>query len=399
MDPNDNGKVNRRRFLKSVGVAASVPTIATATAGCSGTGEDPGDTSTTGSDGTTTGETSETVTVEDMAGRTVEVPKNPERFIGVGGGTVRFLDYMNLEDQIVGVEDVCKDKSEVRPVNVANNWFDDTPSIGGSWGGSPELISKQNPDVIFSTCDKKDTVTIQQKTGTPTVFLDFGDLWTNRESTYEAIRLMGDVTGETDRAEELTSLHKETIDEVGKLTEDVPDSEKTSAWYGGKSYRGARGITGTKYPFPPFRYIDAKNAANLDYDTVKSANVNREKLLQWDPEVIFVNITNLRLVREDFENHPEYEELSAVQSGEIYGNHPMSAYQRIDATMLGSSYFFGEVLFPEQFSDVDFPSKMDEIYEKFHGKQGIHQKMVDGIGELVDGASGEFGPVDVTPER
>lgn len=328
-------------------------------------------------------------TIKDMAGRRVTLPDEVLSVVGLGGGTLRSLSYMGLTDQLAGVEEIATDASMVRPYTIAHGTtFASLPSVGPSWGGDPELIAQADPDVIFFAGDPTQAATIQQKTATPTVVIAYGDMYTNRQQTYTAWRLIGAVTGRTDRAATLIDAHTGYIADLGERTVDV-SSDTPTVYYGGKSYHGARGVTGTKYPFPPFRFVNAANAATLDYETVTNLAVSREDLLRWDPEMLFIDRANLSLVREDIATHPEYRHLSAIQSGAVFGLHPMSAYQRNDATMLGAAYYIGTKVYPERFADVSFREKIDEIYEMFLG-ESVHQSMVE--------AYGPFGPVEVIPD-
>ena len=328
-------------------------------------------------------------TIEDMAGRRVALPAAVSSVVGLGGGTLRYLSYMGLPDRLAGVEEIATDASMVRPYTIAHGTtFASLPSVGPSWGGDPELIAQADPDVIFFAGDPSQAATIQQKTATPTVVIAYGDMYTNRQQTYTAWQIIGTVTGRTDRATTLVDAHRSYIDDLEERTADV-SSDVPTVYYGGKSYHGARGITGTKYPFPPFRFVNAANAARLDYETVTNLTVSREDLLRWDPEMLFVDRANLPLVREDVATHPEYRHLSAIQSGAVFGLHPMSAYQRNDATMLGAAYYIGTKVSPERFADVSFREKIDEIYEVFLG-ESVHQSMVE--------AYGPFGPVEVIPD-
>ncbi len=326
-------------------------------------------------------------TVEDMAGRRVVLPAEVSSVVGLGGGTLRYLSYMGLTDRLAGVEEAATDTSMVRPYTAAHHSrFASLPSVGPSWGGDPELIARTDPDVIFFAGDPAQAATIQQKTATPTLVITYGDMYTNRDRTYRAWRLVGAVTGRRGRAETLIDAHRGYITDLRERTAGVSANAPT-VYYGGKSYHGARGITGTKYPFPPFRFVNATNAARLDYETVTNLTVSREELLRWDPEMLFVDRANLALVREDIATHSEYRQLSAVRSGAVFGLHPMSAYQRNDATMLGAAYYIGTKLYPERFADVTVSERIDEIYTTFLDEP-VHQAMVE--------AYGPFGPVEVT---
>ena len=45
-----------------------------------------------------------TQTITDMVGRTVEVPANPQKIIGVGSSSLRMISYLQATDKVAGVE-------------------------------------------------------------------------------------------------------------------------------------------------------------------------------------------------------------------------------------------------------------------------------------------------------
>ncbi|MHB8164979.1 MAG: TroA family protein, partial [Methanoregula sp.] len=115
------------------------------------------------------------ITVIDMANRTVDVKKDPQRIIGVGAGALRMICYLQAADQVVGVDDREQLKYNTsgfgmpsgidKPYDLANPDLSTRPFIGGR-AGDPELIAAQNPDVVFFTFTTgKDAQTLQEKSG------------------------------------------------------------------------------------------------------------------------------------------------------------------------------------------------------------------------------------------
>ncbi|MHA1371475.1 MAG: iron ABC transporter substrate-binding protein, partial [Promethearchaeota archaeon] len=115
-------------------------------------------------------------TITDGLGRSVNIPSNPQRIVGINAGTLRLLCYLDLVDKIAGVETI-ENTSAVRPYNFAYPELGNLPIIGPTFGGDPELIVSVNPDVIFATyMEVGDADTLQQQTGIPVVVLNYGDL-------------------------------------------------------------------------------------------------------------------------------------------------------------------------------------------------------------------------------
>jgi iron complex transport system substrate-binding protein len=330
-----------------------------------------------------------TVQITDMAGRTVEVPENVERVVAVGAGVLRQIAYLEAMDMVVGVESSEKEDSGTAPYRTV--YFDkmaDLPEVGPGHGGTPELIASTRPDVIFfgsSGGDVKDAVNYQTKTGIPVIYMDGGDLAdADRETLYKTWEIYGTVLGKTERAKELQEYTEYLITDLKSRTEDIPDDEKPSAFPGGLSHRGGHGFLSTQYPYASFDMINARHIlekGDIDSSIIKSTAfaVSPENLHSWNPEVIFVDLSNLDLVTTDIGKNPSYKEIKAFREDNVHGVLPVSSYARNYESVLINSYYMGSVLYPERFSDIDFEEKADEIYEMFLGEPA-YGTMKDGLG-------------------
>jgi len=330
---------------------------------------------------------SQVVTVTDMAGRTVEVTAPAERVVGVGAGALRLIVYLQAVDKVVGVEDIeLRDPS--RPYIVAHPELADLPSIGPMHGGEAESIVAQAPDVIFWTyTTAQEADDLQTKTGIPVIVIDYGDLGENREVLCEALRLMGEVLGRQDRAEDLIAYIEETIGDLARRTAGIADESKPSVYVGGIGFRGAHGILSTEPSYEPLAFVNGRNvAAGLG---VEHAMISSERLLEWDPDIIFVDRGGLSLVLDDFQR-PEFSYLKALKKGRLYGLLPFNYYTCNYATVLANAYYIGYVLYPERFADVDPEAKADDIYEAFLGAP-VYERMAEsfgGFGELEEVETG-----------
>lgn len=328
---------------------------------------------------TGTGEQSDTVTVTDMAGREVEVPKDVDEVVGLEAGALRLITFLDSTDKVVGVEDIeRKEKHQKgRPYIYAHPELSELPSIGPIHGGDPELIAAQNPDVIFWTdATAGDADDLQTQTGIPVIAVKYGDLGAHRDAIDDGLKLMGKVLGKGDRAEEVIQFIDSTIQDLEDRTKDVPSGKKPEAYVGGVCYRGSHGIVGTEPKYAPFQFVNAKNPAdNLGTEHVM---LDPEKLVEWDPDIIFVDEGSYSMVMDDLKE-PEFRKLKAVQSENIYGILPQSYYTHNFSIVLADSYYIGKVLYPEKFSDIDPEEMADEIFEK----------LVDGL--VYDEMKDDFG--------
>ncbi len=312
--------------------------------------------------------TTEMITVTDALGREVTVPKSPDRVVCSGAGCLRYLTYLQAEEMIVGVDDIEKRDTifDARPYALANPQFKDFPLIGEFRGNDdPEKIVAANPQVIFKTylTSPDDADELAEKTGIPVVALTYGSLTTYQDDMYASLRLMGEVMGKEDRAHEVISFFDAAIDDLNARTADVSKDEQPTTYVGGIAKSGPHGFQSTEPAYPPFAFVHANNVAG-DMGT-EHADVAQEKIVEWDPEIIFVDLSTLQTEPNavtELRDDPSYQGLSAVQAGEVYGVLPYNWYTQNHGSIVADAYYIGTVLYPERFSDIDPAVKADEIY-------------------------------------
>lgn len=316
------------------------------------------------------------ITVTDMANRTVDVRKAPQRIIGVGAGSLRMIAYLQAADRVVGVDDREQKKYNTsgfgmpsgidKPYNLANPSLSTLPFIGGKTG-DPELIAAQNPDVVFYTFTTgKDAQTLQEKSGRPVVALTTGDLGKNKDVFYQSLRLMAAILGKEERAENVTTYIDATIKDLDDRTKEIPVDKRPRVYVGGIAYNGAHGFLSTDPAYSPLLMVNGNNVA-ASASTGGQMMIDKEKLLDWKPEVIFVDEASYALVKEDLRD-PVYQSLPAVKNGRVYAVMPYNWYANNYDTVLADAYYIGKTLYPDQFADVDPAQKADEIYTMLDGK-------------------------------
>ena len=316
------------------------------------------------------------ITVTDMANRTVDVKKDPQRIIGVGAGALRMICYLQAADRVVGVDDREQLKYNTsgfgmpsgidKPYNLANPDISAKPFIGGR-AGDPELIAAQNPDIVFFTFTTgKDAQALQEKSGRPVVALTTGDLGKNKDVFYQSLRLMAKILGKEQRAESITSYIDGTIKDLKDRTKDIPADKRPRVYVGGIAYNGAHGFLSTDPAYAPLLMVNGNNVA-ASASSGGQMMIDKEKLLDWNPDVIFVDEASYALVKEDLKD-PVYQSLPAVKNGRVYGVMPYNWYANNYDTVLADAYYVGKTLYPDQFADVDPAQKADEIYTMLDGK-------------------------------
>lgn len=325
----------------------------------------------------------ETITITDALARDVSVPKNPSRVICSGPGALRLLTYLQCQDRAIAVDDMegRRPKFDARPYALAHPEYTTLPLFGEFRGhDNPELIVALDPQpqVIFKTFPEMgtDPIELRNKTGVPVVALTYGDLTAHRDHLYETIRIMATVLECQTRGEEVISFFEKSIQDLQARTGDIPEAQRTSCFVGGIAFKGPHGFQSTEPVYPPFLFINANNVA---YDPEKSlrelqhADVAKEQIVAWDPEVLFVDLSTVQSDSEanaiyQLEHDPAYNQLTAVEQERVYGVLPYNWYTQNFGSIIADAYFIGTVLYPERFSDITPERKADDIYRFLVGE-------------------------------
>ncbi|MDD3653758.1 MAG: iron ABC transporter substrate-binding protein [Desulfotomaculaceae bacterium] len=313
------------------------------------------------------------ITITDLLGRQVLLAEPVEKVVAIGPGALRLYCYINGTDKVAGVEQMEKDSPIGRPYLLANPSLTALAVIGPGGPNNapdPEKILAVMPDVIFTTynSDRAAVDELQAKTGIPVVALSYGQVSTFDPGVYSSLKLIGQITGQEKKAEEIVAYLEECKQDLADRTKSFPDNEKPAVYVGGLGSKGTHGIESTQGNYSLFFVVNAYNVVD---ETGRSGSlmIDKEKLIQWDPDKIFIDLGGYQMVQQDYQKNPEfYQALSAVQKGELYSQLPYNYYAANIDTALANAYYIGKVLYPGQFRDVDPEKEADEIYQALLGK-------------------------------
>ena len=326
----------------------------------------------------------ETRTVVDALGREVEIPAVVERIVPLGNAT-RMGVYLGIQDKFVTISQ--SDLNETP--HMAYGWYNreawtklPVASSGGYGVFHPEVILEADPDLIICTYEADIVASIEEQTGLPVVAVAQGTLF--GEDYDQSLRILGEACGVSERAEEVIAFIDACLNDLDVRTKDIPEESKPLILGAAATFRGGHGISGVYVDFPVFGAVAAKDAAvglqKESFDT--GVEVDKEQILVWDPEIIFLDAGNLGLVEAEYAEDPGYfDQLTAVQNGQVHQwPNSTSNYTNVEIPLV-SAYYAGKVLYPEAFADVDFEAKAAEIFAFFLGHGDYLQVLWDnGVG-------------------
>ena len=320
-----------------------------------------------------------------MLDRDVKIPKNLEKVVALNAGTLRLISWLDATTCISAVEG--NEKQRHVPYLYANPALREKPVIGTGNNYEPELLTALAPDAIFSTyITASEADKLQQRTGIPVLAVQYGNFDDEIDTVYSALRFLGKLLHRQERADSVISFIQSTIGDLKSRTESIPPAQRPKVYVGGIAYRGSHGITSTEPRYPSFRFVNAENVARSlgavmtsPRDVMLNAFIDKEQLIEWNPEYIFVDMGSLFSLESDMLAEPWLETLRAFRQGKVYSVFPYNWYTTNYSTILVNSYFIGKILYPKAFADVDPEKKADEIYGFMLGAP-IYEMMVKRYG-------------------
>jgi iron complex transport system substrate-binding protein len=318
-----------------------------------------------------TGTPAATQTITDSVGREVEVPSAVERIVPLGN-TPRMITYLGLADKVVGYSGM--DPERITPVTAyayANkDRWGELPIVGTDSAGMtdyyPEQIISVEPDVVLCSYAKDVADEIQTKTGVPVVVVPMGTLF---EENYEqALRLLGDVCGVQERAEEVITYINDSLADLKTRASGIPDEEKPSVLGAAATFKGSHGIEGVYSKYAVFEAILANDVTEGIFDKAGGVLIDKEQIIGWNPDYIFFDSGGMGLVQKDYEDNPDfYAQLSAVQNGNLYQYPSSTSYFSNVEIPIVNAYYVASLLYPEQLNDISFEEKANEVFKFFLG--------------------------------
>lgn len=312
-----------------------------------------------------------TRTITDMLGREVEIPVTVETIVPLAN-TPRMITYLGLADRAVGIGGMSFD--EIDPVTAyayANKeLWSKVPIVGTDAMGAtdyyPEEIIKVNPDVILCSYTAELADEIETQTGIPVVAVPMGTLF--GEDYEAALRLLANVCGVPEKAEAVIDFLNGCLEDLAERTADIPAAAKPSILGAAATYKGVHGIESVYVQYAVFEAINAQDMTAGITGEADAVLIDKEKIIEWNPDYIFLDSGGVELVKQDHaENSDFYAHLAAFRNGKVYQYPSSTSYYSNVEIPLVNSYYVGSIIFPEQFADIDFAEKANEIFKVFLG--------------------------------
>lgn len=338
----------------------------------------------------------ETITVTDIAGRTVEVEKNPSKVL-LGEGrmvySIAVLDNENPFERVVGWKDdlIRSDPDAYRKYLAVFPEIADLPSFGSPYSDEWNLeavISLGTELVIMNLgnllrAQESGVIEKLEEAGVATIFIDFRQDPT--QNTVPSLQVLGRIFDKRDEADAFTDYYQSQMKLIYSRVNEIPEDDRPIVFIDRAAGIRANDCCRTFGAANMGRLVDlagGRNWGSLKFPGF-ATEVSLEAIFADDPDIIIGTGANWA------ENRPEttavlfgYEatdemvqerlaglaaregwpELSAVKNGRfhsVYHQFYNSPYHFV------AMQAFAKWIHPELFEDVDPDATMKELHDKF----------------------------------
>ncbi len=317
-------------------------------------------------------------TITDQLGRQVTLPDHVTRAVVLQHQTLNLLVQLNASDDVVGV--LSSWKKQLGPEFARfMPGIEKLATPGDLTQVNIESLLALHPQVVFiANYAPADMIQQIENAGVPVVAVSLREdaageknkmnpTMADEETAYnnglkQGIRLIGEVV---DRKQQAEALIKYTFDARAKFNApvaNIPAEKRVRVYmanpdlntYGSGKYTGLM--------------MEHAGAMNVAAATVKGAKqVSLEQVLQWDPQVIFVQDRYPDVLKEIMSD-PNWKNIDAVKNHRVW---LMPEYAKAWGYPMPEALAIGELwmakkLYPAQYKNVDVDAQAQDYYQRFY---------------------------------
>ena len=320
--------------------------------------------------GCTSPSMSETVTISitDMAGRTVEIPNDITKVYATGSIGTIFL-YTLTPEKLTGWNNPLEEtekkyiKPEYHQLPALGTWR------GTSTDGSIEELLKIHPDLIINMGDvsekyRSDADEIQKQLGIPVIMVD-GSL----ESLAESYLFLGKILHSEERAQQLADYSQETVDEIKNLKEGIPENNKLQVYYAAGP-KGLETVPKGSLNTEILEFVGGINIADPGIEKdIRRMDVSLEQILKWNPDLIMISAErdSKHEVYNTILADSSWKGLKAVENKAVYEipGVPFDWFNRPPSVMrLIGMKWLGNLLYPDTYQ-MEIEQEVKEFFTAF----------------------------------
>jgi iron complex transport system substrate-binding protein len=316
-------------------------------------------------------------TVIDNLGRPVSLPAAVGRVLSLQPEITRIIVALGAGGRLVGIDHFLRAEDPLFRIIAPGQ--ERLPLVSmADYNVNMELVLRLAPEAIFGAPEDKSVVeALQSKTGIPTIALSSKGRF---DRLLEEIGLLGSVLGRAERAAELVAYFKAEIESVRAPVRAAsePRPRVYLAFWGSP--------TRTPVHYEP---VDAAGGTNVAENLLPTflgtliANVNVERILAWNPDIILVHgnypVRRRAVTTAQFLADGRLGSVSAVRNHRVH--YTFGFWNWWDpAEVLVETAYLARLFHPKIYPPADWEARADAVFKKFYGVDGALAALSESIG-------------------
>ncbi|MBS3790095.1 MAG: ABC transporter substrate-binding protein [Candidatus Thermoplasmatota archaeon] len=242
---------------------------------------------------------SKEITVTDARGVEVTFEEPPERIISFMASNTEILFHLEVGDRVVATDEYSDYPPEVN----------DLPKVGDSFSVDYETIIDLEPDVVVTPWYNTEMIETLKDNNLTVV----ATASTTLEDVYSDMKLLGEMCGIENRAEEKVGDLRSEMENITEDTRNLPKEERIDTFY----------ITGIEPIYTPGNntfqntLIEKAGGRNIAGEENGWWTISEETIIAEDPEVIIAP-DRLEDDLEELVEEDHWQDITAVENEEIH---------------------------------------------------------------------------------
>jgi len=232
------------------------------------------------------------------------------------------------------------------------------PSVGSGSDVNMEALLRLKPDLVVTWTFKPEQARFMEGRGFPVV----GVYPDSIAQLCDVMRFLGKAFEREDRMERAIGDMETLFQLIRQRVALIPEAERKKILYLDSkptTVSGRLGVTNDMITL-----IGAHNAASVG--GVRNADVPLEKIIAWNPDVIFI-WGNARYGVSDLTNDARWRLIPAVREGRVYKAPEWSTWS---PRLAPYALWMAAMTYPERFRDVNLDTVVEDFHKKVFGVPG-----------------------------
>jgi iron complex transport system substrate-binding protein len=302
------------------------------------------------------------VRVTDFRDKEISLAQPATRIVCLIESALSGLFMLQAESQVIAVSSAVYDEYPFSRYALLDDRIKNKSlPAPGNWDFvSIENIVALKPDLVIIWSSQTESIQAIEAHGIPV----YGVFLKSFSDVYKEIKDLGKLTGRIQRADSIVAYTKSEINNFRLKHNIAGESQKRVYFTWPQGLLSTAGTTSTVDEL--INLAGAKNSCTIAQEHVI---INKERLLDWDPDVI-VMWPNPSKTPADIIGLPELRQVRAIQNRQVYELPSVFMYDLWTLKFPNAVRTLAKWCYPDRFADLDLIEEQNNMLIELYGKKG-----------------------------